>query len=713
MGYARYIGRIGALAVTLGVGVAVANTPGIAYAETTDSSTGAVSTDTNTSPTSPTDGSPGNQAPSSDPESPSLSDDESLDPHDPADDDPDVEGEEEAEMAEEAEEAEEGGETEVLPPAGGDEEVLPPAGGEQEPPETLVAQDSGSHRQSVDDDSEVQDQSGGSQSLNIAAVSEASNKVDSTIENGPSAQTQQQKFSISINNDPADAGSFASTFATTSVPITTTSTRPQPTWVTVVTEFVDAVVRWIQNPAGGSPLQLPTLTAALSLVRNELERALAPRTTTRVAQRSVTALEDPPAPLAATQTHVLVIGVDGANLSRILALDDTENEHFRALMATSTTGPGSIVGHTTISNPSWTAILTGAWGERTGVINNVFTAGTYNRFPTVFNQLEGYNDDIVTMAVGNWDVINAIAAAGSDPADHNLYVEQLAGDTNWLATDDMVADLTIDAITNGIDGEDPNFLFSYYVGVDENGHMYGGGSDQYELALENMDDNLGDIMQAITDSGEEWTVIVVTDHGHQAAQGFGHGFQSPDETETFVIAHGADFDDGFINTRYEIVDTTPTVVKLFGGTPRPGLDGVPLMDLGVSSAKPNDLEGAILAAIAQNHYPDALTNIALSARTIFATIPYLIYTSGHDIAQSMPSFLVVPVQLVMDALYVVTNIPAQIVAQLTGVYGASIFPLLPPPRPHFDPVDPPTLLLVRCGAPGAIAASSCGDAIVA
>ena len=34
MGYARHIGRVGARAVTLGVGAAIANTPGIAYAET-------------------------------------------------------------------------------------------------------------------------------------------------------------------------------------------------------------------------------------------------------------------------------------------------------------------------------------------------------------------------------------------------------------------------------------------------------------------------------------------------------------------------------------------------------------------------------------------------------------------------------------------------------------------------------------------------------
>ena len=127
---------------------------------------------------------------------------------------------------------------------------------------------------------------------------------------------------------------------------------------------------------------------------------------------------------------MLVIGVDGTNLSRILA--DPENENFFALMDNSTTAASSIVGHTTISNPSWTAILTGVWGERTGVINNVFTPWTYDKFPTVFNQLETLNPDIETMAIADWDVINAIAGAGSIPVDTNIYVPQIEGDTNWL-----------------------------------------------------------------------------------------------------------------------------------------------------------------------------------------------------------------------------------------------------------------------------------------
>ena len=49
MGYARHIGRVGALAVTLGVGVAIATTPGISYAGPSGSSTSSDSSSSGTS----------------------------------------------------------------------------------------------------------------------------------------------------------------------------------------------------------------------------------------------------------------------------------------------------------------------------------------------------------------------------------------------------------------------------------------------------------------------------------------------------------------------------------------------------------------------------------------------------------------------------------------------------------------------------------------
>jgi hypothetical protein len=461
------------------------------------------------------------------------------------------------------------------------------------------------------------------------------------------------------------------------------------------------VLQPLLDAAENSPIQIPILSAVLSLVRNEFERILGPRQA--APQQGTGQVVDP------TEQRVLVIGIDGTNLSRILA--DDYNQNFLTLMNTSTTAASSIVGHTTISNPSWTSILTGVWGERTGVINNVFTPWTYDTWPTVFNQLESIDRDIQTMTVANWNVINGIAGAGSIPVDENVYVAQVDGDTNWLLTDDAVADLTVNAISGA---NAPNFLFSYFVGVDENGHMYGGASEQYRDAIRNMNDNLGEIMKAVADregtTGEDWTIMVVTDHGHQPQVGFGHGFQSPDETETFVIVDGPGFANGHVNLQYEIVDATPTVVSLFGGTPRPGSDGVTLQSLG-TGFDPDDLELALQEAIADNDYPGLGTDIALGARTIFATVPYYVLELKRDLGAGLPTFLLLPFNLVFDGLYVATNVPAQIVAFLTGVTGAQIFPLLPPEQPDFVPTPaPPTDSGIRACEAASVSGASCSTA---
>ena len=432
--------------------------------------------------------------------------------------------------------------------------------------------------------------------------------------------------------------------------------------VGVVTEFVAAVLQPLLSPAEGSPVQIPLLSAVLSLVRNEFERIFAPRKANVAPQQTVTLLADPstpPSPLAdPTQQHVLVIGVDGTNLSRILA--DPENENFLELMGTSTTAAPSIVGHTTISNPSWTAILTGVWGERTGVINNVFTPWTYDKFPTLFNQLEALPSDIDTMAIGDWDVINAIAGAGPDPSDVNLYVRtargrhELAGDRRQSRRPDHRCDQRAPTGRPRISSS-PTSSGSMRTGTCTAARRRS-TSSRYE----NMDDNLGEILDTValreTTMKEDWTIIVVTDHGHQPQMGFGHGFQSPDETATFVIVDGPEFKDGYVNQAYEIVDTTPTVVSLFGGSPRPGSDGVPLQSLG-DDFQPSDLKQALEEAIAQNKSPDFITDVALTLRTIFATVPYYVYMFGNDARAGLPSFLALPVQLLFDGLYVVDQRP--------------------------------------------------------
>lgn len=656
MNHAKYIGRVGGLAVALGVGLAVASAPGIAAAETADSSRESSTTSqAGDSGGSASSGAAG--AASSD-----RTDDATT-------------------QQEESATSDDGGQG-----LGADEDS---------------DADSDLADELADDDlaTELADD-----------LDEAGDGATDVGEGTDLDDAQVSDAGTDLDEDPTTDGAVVASGYATEAPAVASA------------QTADVAIEQPAQPVpeAPAPAVLPMALATLAGARQESERAAV--RSSAVALPEIELLADP-------SPNVLVIGVDGTNLSRVLA--DLANTNFFGLMQDGTTAPASIAGHTTISNPSWTAILTGAWGEKTGVINNVFTPWTYDDWPTVFTQLEGFNSAIQTTSIANWDVISAIAGAGATPADEIIDIGQIEGDTDWLLTDDAVGDATELAIM-AADPTVPNFVFSYFVGVDENGHMYGGASPQYAAAIRNVDRNLGEILQAVNTwealTGEQWTILVVTDHGHQPQQGFGHGFQSPDETSTFVIAENPNlFAAGAINLKYQIVDVTPTVMTLFGGTPATDSDGVSLTTLGNSDVFPvNDdeaLRGALQDAIAMYGYPDIGTNIALGVRTIAATVPYIVYglteslTAGlqqivdQDIFLISPlaALAIVPVRLIGDLTYVVTNVVAQIVARLTGVTGASIFPLWPPAPPSVEsPLDTAQL----CEGDNAAALPACGQIAV-
>lgn len=662
MGYANNIGRVGALAVTLGVGWAIASAPGVAYADTSDSSASSESSssasadsDAPSSPSSQTDDSGAGGSSSAHDETESDSDE-------PNDTDPDV--------------------TDA---------------GETDTDADEVAAEAAA-------DAEAGQQTGTSE----GPAPEDENAPDEETAAGDTGQA----YAASVDASEPQPGPARATARTT--------------LVTAISEVVTSLFQPRPEPAPVTPLQGSTMLASLAAVRDQLERS----TNRRAApSQTVGLLADTP--------NVLVIGVDGTNLSRVLA--DPANVNFFKLIQGGTTAASSIVGHTTVSNPSWSSILTGAWGEKTGVINNVFTPWTYNKWPTVFTQLESLNPDIETTSIANWNVISAIASSGLG-VDNLFNVPELADDPRWLKSDDLVGDLTEIAIANA-SSDVANLMFSYFVGVDENGHLYGGDSPEYAEAIRNFDRNLGEIMQAVDTweaaTGEQWTILMVTDHGHQPQQGLGHGFQSPDETSTFVVANNPDlFTTGGVNLKYSIIDVTPTLMDLFGFEPSPDSDGVSLTDLGGSTLTPADDDAALRAAlqdaIAMNGYPDIATNIALSIRTIAATIPYYVdnivngITSGLQsladggvfLISPLAALAIVPVKFFGDLAYVATNIVAQIVARLTGVTGASIFPLVRPEPPTFpetpDGVSTPDLVAAACtGGRVSSAVFACGAPAIA
>jgi hypothetical protein len=423
----------------------------------------------------------------------------------------------------------------------------------------------------------------------------------------------------------------------------------------------------------------------------------------RIASANASQIGDP------LPTHVLLIGTDGTNLDKVLQYAYIQPDSgFRAVMEQGVTGATSIVGHTTISGPSWTTILTGVWDNKSGVINNIFNPAPYDAWPTVFNLIEYDRPEVDTAVYADWKYINDMAGAGGYAADVNEFV---AFDTTWEETDNQVVDATIARIA-ATTAADSSFIFSYQVAVDEAGHAAGGGSPEYAAAVVNTSENIKRIMDAVdawetANPGEEWTVLVTTDHGHQQSVGFGHGFQSPNETSSFVIFDlaGDDANDGKQNLGYSNADITPTIVSLFGAPTRSDFDGVSLVNNKTDSiVTPADLKHALDDAVAMYGYPNIGTDVALGVRTVVASVPYFLDIITNTITAQLQAivdqqiFLISAlaqgaqfvVQLSGDVLVGVTQAVARVVATLTG--SGVIAPTDPPlPAPPADSVRLPML----------------------
>ncbi|MEB3020147.1 alkaline phosphatase family protein [[Mycobacterium] crassicus] len=349
--------------------------------------------------------------------------------------------------------------------------------------------------------------------------------------------------------------------------------------------------------------------------------------------------------------HVLLIGVDGVNLSKILEYAYNDDSGFKIAMDQGITGAATEVNHTTISGPSWSTILTGVWDDKHGVINNLFRPEPYDKWPSVFNLIEYHKPEIDTTIISNWQYLNLLADSGGHTADNNIYVPTEGSPAD---SDAMVTALTIAQIlaTQNNPDDISSFLFSYQSQADTAGHSFGGGSEEYMHAIINLGANIKEILAAIEEvkaiTGDDWSIILTTDHGHQQSMGplnlgIGHGFQSPNETTQFVIfdqaGHGATA--GSQNLNYSIADITPTILALFGIQMRSDFDGVTMTDPSIlnSTVAPEDLKQSLTDAIAMFGYPNIGNDITLGIRTVFASVPYFLNGWIEDFDKYLQSII--------------------------------------------------------------------------
>ena len=196
----------------------------------------------------------------------------------------------------------------------------------------------------------------------------------------------------------------------------------------------------------------------------------------------------------------------------------------------------------TLSGPGWSTLLTGRTHAEHGVRDNHFVGHRLLHCPDFLSQAYFADQSTTTMVAAGWPPL-------ADPADAGPVVwerreQQRAGLHRVIARDgetygyQLVDAHIADHAVAGIAGQGPDMSFVYFCDADDEGHVFGPHTSQYAAAMARIERHLGRIRAAIAhrvdELGEDWYLVLTTDHGHRDEGG--HGGDSPVERRSFVAA---------------------------------------------------------------------------------------------------------------------------------------------------------------------------------
>ncbi|MHA7271185.1 alkaline phosphatase family protein [Arthrobacter sp. HLT1-20] len=269
--------------------------------------------------------------------------------------------------------------------------------------------------------------------------------------------------------------------------------------------------------------------------------------------------------------HVLVVGIDGIRHDSLLA---AHTPVIDGLAAAGVLLPVRVhEKNLTISGPVWATVATGVYMDQHGVEDNEVHPPQLAAFEDFTALVRRQRPELATMIATSWFPMSMATACGPlfssggwvnpvDPEDQN-------NNDSWLKADDEIAQYASARLRT----EDLAVSFVYFGEGDVNAHNHGTGPD-YTACIERCDARLGLLLQAIADrttrEEEDWSIIVVTDHGHLDEGG--HGGDSDEERTAWMLASGEGIPGGI--TALDHADIAVQVLGTFGVS-ADALSGVP------------------------------------------------------------------------------------------------------------------------------------------
>ncbi|MGW6731272.1 HAD-IA family hydrolase [Streptomyces sp. NPDC055013] len=247
--------------------------------------------------------------------------------------------------------------------------------------------------------------------------------------------------------------------------------------------------------------------------------------------------------------RVLVVGIDGVRLD---VLNRLPTPHLDALAAEGFLAPIEVDADTpTMSGPCWATVVTGVTVAKHGVWSNDFTGNRLDVFPDFATRL-AVQDGRRSFVAAGWQPLMQAHHGGPlfRAPSRTAYISPTADTPEaWEHCDEQITEAALSVLADaeaasvGVAGteaaDDVVASFVYLGAPDETAHFLGCG-EEYEASIRRADARLGRLLAAVRSrpsyADEQWTFLVVTDHGHVDAGG--HGGRTSEERTAWLVAAG-------------------------------------------------------------------------------------------------------------------------------------------------------------------------------
>ena len=226
----------------------------------------------------------------------------------------------------------------------------------------------------------------------------------------------------------------------------------------------------------------------------------------------------------------------------------------------------------TISAPGYMSLLTGTWANKHNVWNNYNQSPNY-AYWNIFRIVESVDASRTTALFSTWLDNRTVLVGEGRPGAGDFRLDHSADgfERDTVAYPHDPASRYIQAIDERVASEaaayiaanGPDLSWVYLEHTDDVAHA-SGDSDAFRTSVQQADARVGRIWEAVKKRqalGEDWMIVVTTDHGRDARTGKGHGGQTDRERTTWIVTNQSRLGTRFTRGTPAIVDIAPSILQ--------------------------------------------------------------------------------------------------------------------------------------------------------